>query len=264
MITNPSITICLAIFLSVIALVQSPVGFGKNHNRDDLTLSGDPLLKRSIKIIALLKRRQEISRAEFKDHYETHHVRLAQAFFEGWPGYVRNHIEVVFPDQTLDFDVITMFWYKNTQHLQSTIELLSDERGQIVRDDELTFMMKGANHYYPVKELLASDTNSTDMPWKIGFSPSTENHYKLIALLRSGIAGPWKKFLHTIHQSNKPVSLITWVSNTIENDSTAEFEQLTEMWFTNPTAATGLMKKWQSQFPGIIFVSVSTFESSLL
>ena len=225
---------------------------------------GEAVDNKLVKIVALLAKRDDISRRQFRQHYENNHVPLAKGVFEGWPGYVRNHIDKVYPQQPLDFDVLTMFWYRDSSHFQSTVELLNGEAGQIIRADENKFMSKATNRYYPVTESGVGFLKHGYRPWNIGFQKSTVGASKIIALVPSTATRAWLAAVQGFADASKPPALIAWVSNQVTDKPENEFEQISELWFSSLADAEIAVSNWRVELPEIIFLSVSTFESSTL
>lgn len=216
-----------------------------------------------VKVIALLAKREDISRDQFRHHYENNHVPLAADIFAAWPGYIRNHIDQVYPSRDLDFDVLTMFWYKDLAHLQETVSLLSGERGQRVRDDEQRFMSKATNRYYQVEEYAANNNFSAHSPWQIGSHKDIEAGSKIIALVPSAVAGHWRTQISNFANTS-PGGLIAWVNNHISDKPDQEFEEITEMWFSNRETAELAIYGWLASRPQLMFIAVTTFDSSRL
>ena len=104
-----------------------------------------------IKTISLIKRRPDISRDAFREHYETVHAPLALPFMTGLSRYVRYHItdEIV---GDVGFDVLSAFWYQDPESVAKLMETLQGEAGKPILEDELTFMDKPANRFFPVSE----------------------------------------------------------------------------------------------------------------
>lgn len=223
-----------------------------------------PVNQSFVKIIALLAKRSDISRSQFREHYENNHVPLARGVFEGWPGYVRNHIDKVCPQQALNFDVLTMFWYRDLLHLQSTVELLNGETGQVIRADEHKFMSKATNRYYQVVESSSASLMDGARPWKAGFQKTTKGAAKFVALVPSVAVEAWLAVLENLASTDEPEALLAWVNNHIVDKPEGEFEQISELWFSNPATAEAAIAKWHRQLPEMIFLSVSPFESSIL
>jgi uncharacterized protein (TIGR02118 family) len=83
------------------------------------------------KTIALLKRKPGLSRAEFIDYYENHHVPLIRELQPQIREYRRNFIELdgayLFPGaEAPDFDVITEMWYDDRDAYDAAMAVWSD------------------------------------------------------------------------------------------------------------------------------------------
>lgn len=105
-----------------------------------------------MKTLALIARRPDLSRAEFRDHYEQVHAPLAvRTLLEGTTRYVRHHLtETVFGQPA--FDVVTAFWYRDAAAAAEIMRRTETPAGAAIRSDELTFMNKPANTFFPVSE----------------------------------------------------------------------------------------------------------------
>ena len=107
-----------------------------------------------IKTLALIKRRPDLDRAEFRNHYETSHAPLALPHMKGLMRYVRYHIEedLLGDVGEVDFDVLSAFWYRDAESIAAMMEVLAGEAGKPILADELKFMDKPANVFFPVSE----------------------------------------------------------------------------------------------------------------
>lgn len=92
------------------------------------------------KFIALIPRRQDVSREFFQNYYETQHAPLALGYFRGFHKYVRNHIVQELSGSAPDFDVFSEFWYESIEELSKSGAFLESEYGPIIREDERQFM----------------------------------------------------------------------------------------------------------------------------
>ncbi len=104
-----------------------------------------------IKTLSLLKRRPDLDRAAFRDHYETTHAPLALPLMTGLARYVRYHIEEDLRG-TVGFDVLSAFWYRDAEAVGAMMERLEGEEGEAIRADELEFMDKPGNTFFSVSE----------------------------------------------------------------------------------------------------------------
>jgi EthD domain len=105
-----------------------------------------------MKTLALIARRRDIDRTEFRDHYEEIHAPLAvRTLLEGATRYVRHHLR----DELFGrpaFDVVTGFWYRDAAAAVEIMRRTETPAGDAIRRDELTFMDKPANTFFAVTE----------------------------------------------------------------------------------------------------------------
>ncbi|MEM8498955.1 MAG: EthD domain-containing protein [Pseudomonadota bacterium] len=92
------------------------------------------------KFIALIPRRQDVSREFFQNYYETQHAPLALGYFRGFTKYLRNHIVEELSGSAPDFDVFSEFWYESIEELRKSGAFLESELAPIIREDERQFM----------------------------------------------------------------------------------------------------------------------------
>src|SRR5258706_4740113 len=106
----------------------------------------------AMKTLALIARRADLARAEFRDHYEDVHAPLAvRTLLEGTTRYVRHHLrEELFGSPA--FDVVTAFWYRDAGAAAEIMRRTETPVGDAIRRDELTFMNKPANTFFAVTE----------------------------------------------------------------------------------------------------------------
>lgn len=86
-----------------------------------------------MKTIVLFRRRPDLSRAAFRDYYETRHAPLAVQHVH-FTKYVRNHL--IAPDDA-EFDVLSEFWLADPA---AAATLARSPGGAILREDETKFM----------------------------------------------------------------------------------------------------------------------------
>lgn len=114
-----------------------------------------------ISTLAHIYRRPDISRDQFRAHYETRHTLLAKRLLPNFDHYVRNHlIESTAPD--IAPDVISEFGYDDDDKLTETTAILGDERGRELLADELTFMDKPRNRIFVVQRTPRPSTTLAD------------------------------------------------------------------------------------------------------
>jgi hypothetical protein len=95
------------------------------------------------KIALLMKRRPDISVAQFRDYYETRHAPLATKYSQGIVRYVRRYLDPqphpeTGPGGELPYDVITELWFADKAVYDATLayittaimpdEIIADER----------------------------------------------------------------------------------------------------------------------------------------
>jgi uncharacterized protein (TIGR02118 family) len=96
-----------------------------------------------IKVIAFIKRKPGISHEEFVQHYEEVHAPLAMKHLTTISRYVRNYIVAMPGTDEIDYDCITEFWYEDIEAAQASQDFVNSEAGQVIHDDEETFMDRG-------------------------------------------------------------------------------------------------------------------------
>jgi uncharacterized protein (TIGR02118 family) len=112
-------------------------------------------------ILALIKRRPTSTRSAFRSYYESNHAPLARPLFGGIDRYVRYHIEEdLWGD--VGFDVVTALWYRDEQEADRLFQRLDGPEGRAIRADELRFMDKPANRFFPVSERSWQDGEEAD------------------------------------------------------------------------------------------------------
>jgi len=111
-----------------------------------------------LKTIAFIVRRPATLRADFRDHYEDHHVPLARPHLAGVRAYVRNHVRSGAPFDASGeavepgFDCATEFWYRDRAALDALVAHLAGDTAAAIRADELSFMDKDANAFCAAEE----------------------------------------------------------------------------------------------------------------
>lgn len=97
-----------------------------------------------IKMILLLKRRPDISVADFQSYYEKHHAWLGRKYFDGIAcRYMRRYTAPPpgKPEAIPEFDVITEVWFKDEAAYAASRERLSAPGAmeEIVADEKRLF-----------------------------------------------------------------------------------------------------------------------------
>jgi len=109
-----------------------------------------------VKVITLITRRPELTRAAFRDYYETRHAPLGSRYFP-FEKYVRNHVVGSVPAD-LGFDCLMECWLDRTKAL----DLLDGSVGAIFAEDEARFMVTRGVGVDVVEEVISGPPRGTD------------------------------------------------------------------------------------------------------
>ena len=125
------------------------------------------------KNIALLPRRAGLSRAQFRDYYETRHAPLAIGYFP-FTRYVRNHL---LDADDIGFDTVSEFW---SDDLAGLAALMQTEVGELMRADEERFMDRAqirsgaaAEHLLAGSAATAESCDCSKHAWLLRLVPGT-------------------------------------------------------------------------------------------
>ena len=129
-----------------------------------------------MRTVAFLQRRSDLTRREFRAHYEERHVGLALPQLDGLCRYVRNHVEIDSPTGPLPFDAISEFNYASLEAFEAMRVRLASADGDAIREDELRFMHKPGNSFF------ASALAATGR----GSRPAAGTAVKAMAVLQRG------------------------------------------------------------------------------
>ena len=109
------------------------------------------------KCIALVKRREDLSKAEFRAYYENHHAPLTLATFPEIIKYQRNYLDprnAIQFDETyaIDFDAITELYFENQASFQRFLERSAQpDIAKLIGDDEEKLFDRRATRFFPVE-----------------------------------------------------------------------------------------------------------------
>lgn len=87
-----------------------------------------------MKTVGLMPRRPDLTRAAFREHYETRHAPLALGKFP-FAKYIRNHIVASDPDP-IGFDCLSEFWVGDVAEIH---RIMAGPIGDIMKEDERRF-----------------------------------------------------------------------------------------------------------------------------
>lgn len=110
-----------------------------------------------VKTVDFMPRRQDISRAGFRTHYETRHAPMAVPLFP-FRRYRRNHLV----DQNIEpgFDCISEFWISS---LEAIGALMEGEAGKTMQADERNFLDQVANIAVRAEPVLTDNDAGTTL-----------------------------------------------------------------------------------------------------
>lgn len=110
-----------------------------------------------IKFIAMMKRKEGLSREDFVRHYEDIHAPMALRYFAGcFARYVRNHVHPTPENPEPAFDVISEFWFEDEAALGRLHQLNNTPEARMIRADELLFLDVEKTISYLVDERVSS------------------------------------------------------------------------------------------------------------
>lgn len=92
-----------------------------------------------LKTLGFIPRRGDLTRAAFRDYYETRHAPLALRHIRVVAKYVRNHVVSGEPADP-GFDCLSEFWFGEPKAFYDVCDWLASPAGQMLRDDEAQFM----------------------------------------------------------------------------------------------------------------------------
>ncbi len=107
-----------------------------------------------IRTFALIKRREDVSRAAFREHYESTHAPLALPLMRGLVRYVRYHFDgdAAEVHGSVGCDVFSAFGYRDAESVTASMNALAGEAGKPILADEAKFMDKPSNRFFSVSE----------------------------------------------------------------------------------------------------------------
>lgn len=93
-----------------------------------------------VKIIALLKRKEGLSREEFSRYWADRHGPLIVRVYPQIRRYVQNHLVVPPGGPEPPYDGVAEVWFDSLEDWQETARFYASEEGRVIRDDEDKFM----------------------------------------------------------------------------------------------------------------------------
>lgn len=116
-----------------------------------------------VKVVSLMRRRDGMTRADFRAYYETVHVPLITRHVPFWSDYRRNYATEVRhvtghrasgrTDEEPAFDVLTELTYADEAAYRRTLEVLADPGiGALIAEDEERFLDRASMRSFVVDE----------------------------------------------------------------------------------------------------------------
>jgi len=106
-----------------------------------------------MKTLGFIPRRADITRAAFREHYETQHAPLALRHIRVFAKYVRNHVVHALPREP-GFDCLPEFWFDTPEATATIGAWLASPAGEVLRQDEARFMDRARIASCTVRERL--------------------------------------------------------------------------------------------------------------
>jgi hypothetical protein len=201
------------------------------------------------KVVALIKKKPGMSKADFIAYYEANHAPLARKCFPQIVQYRRNFIDldnsIIMPGmEPPDFDSITEIWYRDREAYD---EMLSTHFmagvQEIIEGDERNFLDQSMTRMLRV-ETHGNNHADADLIPSLGSPPGT-GMFKAMALLTCKPGLPRHEFMdyYEHHHAKLIWSLFPWIveyrRNYIDvegaivfaNAKLPDFDVVTELWF---------------------------------
>lgn len=201
------------------------------------------------KVIALIKRKPGMSRADFMAYYEASHAPLARKCFPQIVQYRRNFIDltgaIMAPGVAdPDFDSVTQIWYRDRaayDEMLSTHFMAGVQ--ETIENDERNFLDQSMTRMLKVDERGAQHADAELRP-SIG-TPPGKGMFKVMALLTRKAGMPQADFVdyYETRHSKLIWSLFPWIveyrRNFIDPEGAIifpaatlpDFDVVTELWF---------------------------------
>lgn len=96
------------------------------------------------KLMIFIKRRPDLTLAQFKHHYETAHVPLSLNNLPLMRKHARNYIRPAKGEGEPPFDCVTECWFEDKAAAKATAELIANTLKPLIAADEARFMDRGS------------------------------------------------------------------------------------------------------------------------
>jgi hypothetical protein len=106
----------------------------------------------AVKIVMLIRKRPELTREEFIDYYDNHHVPFVHSLLPQGAAIHRRNFVVPGDGVVPDCDVISEVFYENRETADAAMRALADPRiRKLVEEDEERFLVRGSIRRYLVE-----------------------------------------------------------------------------------------------------------------
>ena len=106
-----------------------------------------------MKVLGFIPRRTDLTRAAFRNYYETNHVVLALRQIRSFTKYVRNHVVDSVPPE-FGFDCLPEWWFEGPEVAAEIAARVAGPAGQVLHQDEAKFMDRTRMGHCTVSERL--------------------------------------------------------------------------------------------------------------
>ena len=161
------------------------------------------------KVIALIKSKPGLSRADFVHHYETSHAPLARKCFPQIVQYRRNFIQLegafIYPGTTEpDFDSVTEIWYRDRAAYDDMLgaPFFRAQSRETIEGDERKFLDQSMTRFFIVDQRGANHADAELIPSH--GRPPGEGLFKVIALLTRKPGMPQADFVDYYENQRLP------------------------------------------------------------
>ena len=112
-----------------------------------------------IKLTMLIRRKDGMTREEFREYYETNHIPLAEAHTPYLVGYKRNFIVDQFAGED-QFDCITEFWFDvEVDYAEVRATLFPADVQKMMAEDEANFIDRSRSQLFLIDEQASPPEN---------------------------------------------------------------------------------------------------------
>ena len=93
-----------------------------------------------VKVIALLKRKQGMTREDFTRYWREKHGPLVARVFPGVRRYVQNHAARLPGRGEPQIDGVAELWFDSLESWRTAADFIQGDQGKVIREDEEKFL----------------------------------------------------------------------------------------------------------------------------